>query len=131
LKIPAIGTLNRHGALLPKYRGRLAPFWAYLCGERSCGVSIHFVQRAVDAGPIVVQKRFPIGRFDTVDSLVAKVFRHAPEAMLEALDILRSGDYDSRLLPNDDARATYFSSPTLRDALRYRLVMLRRMLLGR
>src|SRR5690625_2706586 len=55
LKIPCIGVLNRHNALLPKNRGRLTPFWVLLKEEKETGVSIHFVEEGIDSGPIVVQ----------------------------------------------------------------------------
>jgi methionyl-tRNA formyltransferase len=131
LKVPRIATLNRHGALLPKYRGRLAPFWAYLHGEQEAGLSIHLVARRLDSGPIVVQKRFPVRRLDSTDTLINRIFRLAPGAMLEALSMLRAGDYGDKLIENDDAQATYCSRPKMADALRYRLVMLRRIFLGK
>ncbi len=130
LGIPKLGTINRHGALLPKYRGRLAPFWAYVNGESQAGLSIHFVERKLDSGPVLVQKRFAIRRFDSVDTLINRMFALAPEAMLEALAMLRAGDYQEKLIANDDAQATYCSRPKFGNALRYRLVMLRRVLGG-
>jgi len=130
LGIPKIATLNRHGALLPKYRGRIAPFWAYLNGEEEAGLSVHIIERKLDSGPILVQKRFPISRFDSVDTLINRMFRSAPAAMLEALSMLREGDCESKLIENDDSQATYCSRPGLGDALGYRLVMLRRIFCG-
>jgi methionyl-tRNA formyltransferase len=131
IAVPKIGCLNRHGALLPKYRGRLAPFWAYLNREKETGVSIHFVEEKLDSGPILVQKRIKIGRFATFDGLVDKVFAMAPQAMLEALEIIRSGRYKEALINNDDELASYYSSPKLSDAFKYRLVMFRSMLYGK
>ena len=130
LSIPTIGCLNRHAALLPKYRGRLAPFWAYLNMEYETGVSIHFIDEKIDNGDIVVQKKIPIEQFDTFDSLLKKIFSVVPDAMLEAIDIIRSKNYESNLIKNDPALATYYSSPALKDAIRYRKVMLKRFLNG-
>ena len=130
LSVPKVGALNRHGALLPKYRGRLAPFWAYSNMEKETGVSIHFIERKLDSGPIIAQKRIRIGRFDSLDSLLKKIFALAPDAMLEALDIIRSGNFEDKLIDNDDELASYFSSPTLIDAIRYRKVMIRRFIYG-
>jgi len=126
LSIPEIGCLNRHCALLPKYRGLLSPFWTYLNGEKESGVSIHFIDNEIDNGPILVQKRTGIERFDTFDSVLEKDFRLAPDAMLEAIDLIRKGDYKKHLISNDKSSATYFSKPTISDALRYRRVMLSR-----
>jgi folate-dependent phosphoribosylglycinamide formyltransferase PurN len=130
LSVPHIGCLNRHGALLPKYRGRLAPFWAYTEMEREIGVTIHLIERRLDSGPIVVQERIPIARFDTLASLLRKVFSAAPRAMVEAIRLLGREGYRDRLLPNDDRQASYYSDPMLGDAIRYRKVMVKRMLLG-
>lgn len=130
LSIPKIGCLNRHCALLPKYRGLLAPFWTYLNGEKESGVSIHFIDNEIDNGPILVQKRVSIERFDTFDTVLEKDFRLAPDAMLEAIDLIRKGDYKKHLVPNDRSIATYFSKPAISDALRYRKVMLSRWLHG-
>lgn len=130
LSIPTVGCLNRHAALLPKYRGRLAPFWAYLNMETETGVSIHFIDEKIDHGDIVVQKKIPIKRFDTFDSLMKNIFSIVPDAMLEAINIIQSDNYQSKLIDNDNRLATYYSSPTLKDAIRYRQVMLRRFLNG-
>lgn len=131
IEVPRVGCLNRHAALLPKYRGRLAPFWAYLNGEKESGLSIHFIDEKLDNGPILVQKRVPIKRWDTVDTLLDRIFlKVAPDAMLEALELIRSDCYEDYLTDNDASKASYFSSPGLKDAFRYRLVALRRWIIG-
>jgi len=132
IDVPRVGCLNRHGALLPKYRGRLAPFWAYLNGEEETGVSIHFIDEQLDNGPILVQKKIPITESDSVDTLLDKIFFEiAPAAMLEALDLIRTGEYLHCQMENDAGKASYFTSPRLKDALRYRRIRLRRLLFGK
>lgn len=131
ISVPKIGCLNRHGALLPRYRGRLAPFWAYVNMEQETGVSIHFVDEKLDSGPILVQKRIRIGRFDTLDTLLSKIFLVAPQAMLEGLELIRSNQYEDRLIDNSAELASYFSSPTICDAFKYRLVMIKKLFNGK
>ena len=118
LAIPGIGVINRHNALLPKNRGRLTPFWVLYKGESETGVSIHFVEESLDSGEIIVQERFPVTRKDTINSIVKKNYTIAPKAMLKAIELLEIGFKD--FLPNDDAKATYNSTPTLKEAWRYR-----------
>lgn len=118
LKIPEIGVINRHNALLPKNRGRLTPFWTLYKDEDQTGVSIHFIDDKLDAGDIIVQKKFPITRKDNFNTIVDKNYQLAGEAMLEALDVLESGDYS--LIPNHDSKATYNTIPTLKEAWEYR-----------
>lgn len=118
LEIPKIGVINRHNALLPKNRGRLTPFWVLYKGEPESGVSIHFVTEGIDAGEIIVQKRFKVDSKETFKSLVTKNYQIAPQAMIEALEKLKKGD--NHFLPNSDQEATYNTVPTFKEAWRYR-----------
>lgn len=118
LSIPQIGVINRHNALLPKNRGRLTPFWVLYKQETETGVSIHFVEEGIDSGDIIVQKRFPVSKKDTFNSLVKKNYQIAGKAMLEALNILEDGNY--KLITNSDNDATYNTIPTLMEAWQYR-----------
>lgn len=119
LSIPKIGVLNRHNSLLPKNRGRLSPFWALYKGDKEAGVSIHFVNKKLDDGDIIVQEKYPILGKDDFNSLVKKNYHLAPKAMLKALNLIEKGNY--RLIPNDSSKATYNSIPTFKEALIYRL----------
>lgn len=118
LSLPRLGILNRHNALLPKNRGRLTPFWVLFKKEKETGVSIHFVEKNIDSGPIVVQKRFSVEQNESFSSLVKKNYYWASTAMLEALKKMESGSDD--VLPNPDSEATYNSIPTLAQAWEYR-----------
>ena len=119
LKIPTIGVLNRHNALLPKNRGRLTPFWVLYKEETETGVSIHFVDEGIDSGDIVVQERFDVHPSDTFNTIVKKNYEIAPKAMLKALDILETGNYE--VIKNDETRATYNTVPSFKDAFNFRI----------
>jgi len=124
LDIPKIGVINRHNALLPKNRGRLTPFWVLYNGEKTTGVSIHFVTEEIDAGDIIVQEQYSITKRETFNSLVKKNYQIAPKAMLKALEILESGE--NEFILNDDNMATYNTIPTFKEALNFRLKMTKR-----
>lgn len=130
LGVPKIGCINRHSALLPKYRGQLAPFWAYLNDETETGVSIHFIEEKIDSGNIIVQKKVPIMRFDTFDSLLNKIFLITPNAMKEALDIIRTGNLEGKLIENDDNISSYYSIPRFKDAVKFRTIMIKKWFSG-
>jgi methionyl-tRNA formyltransferase len=118
LSIPKIGVLNRHNALLPKNRGRLTPFWVVFNGDKETGVSIHFVEEGIDSGDIVVQKKYAVSKKDNFNSIVKKNYAIASKAMIEALNLLNSDSY--QLIPNDDDKATYNTTPTFKEAWAYR-----------
>ncbi|HOI30217.1 MAG TPA: formyltransferase family protein [Melioribacteraceae bacterium] len=122
LAIPKIGVINRHNALLPKNRGRLTPFWVLFKGEKETGVSIHFVNEELDAGDVIVQKKFPIEEKDNFNTIVKKNYELAPAAMLEALDKLKNGYV--QFIKNDSSIATYNTTPTLKEAWQYRKIRL-------
>ena len=124
LNLPRLGVLNRHHSLLPKNRGRFSTFWALFKGDKEAGISIHFVVKALDAGPIVLQKVIPLDESETVGSLAHKAYDLAPIAMTEALDLIESGTY--QLLENSDEQASYNTNPTLSQAFSYRWSRLRK-----
>lgn len=124
LRIPKYGVINRHNALLPRNRGRLAPFWVCSKNESQTGVSIHFVNEKIDAGDIIVQRQFDVTEKEDVNSIVKKSYELAPSALLEALSLIEHGEFEP--IPNNDVDATYNTTPTLTDALNYRFSRLRK-----
>jgi folate-dependent phosphoribosylglycinamide formyltransferase PurN len=57
LKVPRVGILNSHLALLPEIRGMSSPEWSLLC-EVPLGITIHFMDTGVDTGPILLRREF-------------------------------------------------------------------------
>lgn len=58
--MPAKGTINLHGSLLPNYRGAAPIHWAVINGEKETGVTTFKLQHAIDTGDILLQKSFAI-----------------------------------------------------------------------
>lgn len=59
LKVPRLGVLNAHLALLPEIRGMSSPEWSLLC-EVPLGITIHFIDSGIDTGPILLRREFAI-----------------------------------------------------------------------
>jgi folate-dependent phosphoribosylglycinamide formyltransferase PurN len=57
LKIPRLGVVNSHLALLPEIRGMSSPEWSLLCGV-PLGITIHFMDSGLDTGPILLRREF-------------------------------------------------------------------------
>jgi len=88
--------VNTHPALLPKFGGpgmygdRV--FEAVLeAGETESGVSIHVVERDIDAGPVVAQCRVPVLSGDSVDALKTRVRMRERAFVVETLGHLARG----------------------------------------
>jgi methionyl-tRNA formyltransferase len=118
LALPRLGCVNVHGALLPRYRGRLPSFWVLANGEKETGATVHFMNEDLDDGPILLQEKVPILPEDTQDSLIRKTKTAGARLLIEAIDRLEQGI--TTTMPNDRSQATYFSFPRRDDGLRLR-----------
>jgi methionyl-tRNA formyltransferase len=119
LECPPEGIINIHGALLPKYRGKLPSFWVLANGEEKTGVTVHYMNQDLDDGPIIVQKEVPIRPDDTLHSLVLRSkVQYGASALADAVQQIEGGTVD--LEENPEAKATYFSFPDARAIRRFR-----------
>lgn len=108
LDAPTHGTIQYHPSLLPRHRGPSAINWPIIWGETTTGLTIFWPDHGLDTGPILLQKEVEIGATDTVGSLYFdKLFPLGVEALLEAVDMVRSGTAPTIL--QDESQATYES----------------------
>ena len=106
------GILNLHTSLLPKYRGLMPTFWVLRNREKYTGVSLFFVDRGIDSGPIVLQKKIKIGNM-TQKELIKKTKKIGMELIAKAIDSIHKGDI--KLFENKDEISSYYSFPTRND----------------
>lgn len=52
-QMPAKGTINLHGSLLPQYRGAAPINWAIINGETVSGATTFFIEEKIDTGNII------------------------------------------------------------------------------
>ncbi len=72
--------INVHPALLPAFPGLKSWEQALNYGVKVAGVTVHFVNEGVDAGPIILQEAVPVLPGDTPESLHQRI--HAVEYKL-------------------------------------------------
>lgn len=113
IDLAAKGCLNLHTALLPKYRGLMPSFWVLKNNEKETGVSVFFVDKGIDSGPILVQKNLPIHENMTQAELIKKSKKLGMDAIIESIELIHQGNY--KLIPNPDEEKTYFTFPTRDD----------------
>jgi methionyl-tRNA formyltransferase len=89
LAIPRRATINIHPSLLPAYRGATPVPAALLDGCQETGVTILFTVKALDAGAIIEQERFPIAQTDDSGSLTERLFLASGPLLIKALARLR------------------------------------------
>ncbi|HKQ79257.1 MAG TPA: formyltransferase family protein [Blastocatellia bacterium] len=59
-KIPRLGSINIHQGRAPYYRGGPPVFWELYNDESEIGITVHFVEPAVDTGKIILQEALPL-----------------------------------------------------------------------
>ena len=105
LEIPRLGMINIHASLLPKYRGAAPVHRAVIAGDPETGVTIMRVVSELDAGPMLLSGRRPIGGDETTPVVEAGLADLGARLVLDAVDALVDGSVVEQ--PQDHSRATY------------------------
>lgn len=99
LMLPRMGCLNIHGSILPRWRGAAPIQRAILAGDTETGITIMQLDEGLDTGPVLLERRHPIGLHDTAGELHDALSELGAAALLEAIDGLITGDLLPRAQP--------------------------------
>lgn len=102
--LPKSGTINLHGSLLPKYRGAAPIQWALLNGETETGVTTFFIQKSVDTGNMLLQRKITIGPDETFGELHDRMAHLGAQTLQETINGIAAGTLQAT--PQDHALAT-------------------------
>ena len=78
--------LNVHPSLLPRWRGAAPVERAILAGDLETGVTIHQTVKALDAGPVAAEERFPIADDDDAGAVFARAAEGAARLLPAVLE---------------------------------------------
>ena len=104
----AMGCLNLHGSLLPKYRGASPVQTALINGEKVTGVTLMEMVKAMDAGRMYAKKEVVIDEDDNATSLFHKIKIAASELVIEALPKYIKGELKGE--EQDESLVTFCST---------------------
>lgn len=110
LEAPQIGAFNLHPGPLPGYAGLNAVSWAIYRGERSHGVTVHWMAPEIDAGPIAFRSLFPIEEGDTALSVSNRCVREGLALMTRLLDFAAKNPAEIPAIPQDIRKRRYFGA---------------------
>ena len=85
--------LNIHPSLLPSFPGLHAQQQALDHGVKASGVTVHFVTRDLDDGPIIVQRVVPVLDDDSEESLAARILAEEHRAYPDAIGLVLDGGW--------------------------------------
>lgn len=93
--MPALGTFNLHGSLLPQYRGAAPINWAIINGEKQTGVTTFFLKHEIDTGSIIFQEKEEIGDQDDAEAVYKRLMMKGADLVLKTVKAIESGNFSS------------------------------------
>ena len=84
--IPAKGTFNLHGSLLPQYRGAAPINWAVMNGEEKTGVTTFLINEDIDTGNILLADEVVINENDNVGVIHDQLMKIGAKLVVTTLD---------------------------------------------
>jgi len=83
--------VNIHPSLLPAFPGLDAQRQAWEHGVKVSGATVHLVEEALDAGPIVMQEAVEVRAGDSSETLAARILEAEHRIYPRAVRLLLSG----------------------------------------
>ncbi len=105
LNYPKYRSINVHASLLPKYRGGAPIHYSVINGDKETGVTIMYMEKAMDAGDILSQKAIPILEEDTTGSMFEKLSLVGRDLLMETIPALINGEITP--VKQNEAEVTY------------------------
>jgi methionyl-tRNA formyltransferase len=90
--MPAMGTINVHGSLLPQYRGAAPINWAVINGEEYTGVTTFKLQQEIDTGNILLSDKIKIEEEDTAGTVHDKLKELGANLLSKTIQGLAEGN---------------------------------------
>jgi len=102
--LPPLGTINLHPSLLPQYRGAAPIQWALINGDEETGVTTFLIEKKVDTGKIILQRKVRISPDETYGELSERLSKIGAEVLVESLNLIQHPDF--KPLPQDSSKSS-------------------------
>ena len=105
LNYPKYKCINVHGSLLPKLRGGAPIHHAIIDGETETGITIMYMDKKMDAGDIISQRKIKIDDNDNLDVLYEKMSYLGRDLLMDTLESIVDGTNNRK--KQDKKKVTY------------------------
>lgn len=105
LECPKYGCINVHASLLPKLRGAAPIHHALINGEEETGITIMYMDEALDTGNMISKKSLKIEDEDNVETLSLKLANLGANLLIETIPSILNETNES--IKQDDSLSTY------------------------
>lgn len=104
INLPRLGTINTHGAVLPRHRGPNPIGWGFREETGEVGWTIHRMTSVLDGGPILAQASVTYDDDDDFESIMPRWLDALPGLIGRGLAQAAAGDPGH---PQDESQASY------------------------
>ena len=143
IKYPPLGCWNGHASILPRWRGAAPIQWTLIKGDKSTGVTIMSMEKGLDTGPVLIDKKIKIDLLDNYTVLSDKLSRITSKLVLDLLssiDLISSQNKKLKIetlnlinqsdLPGEVSYARLIKKEDLRIDWNNSLIDVHRMIMG-
>lgn len=95
-QMPALGTFNLHGSLLPQYRGAAPINRAIMNGESITGVTSFFIDEKIDTGRMLMKATCDIGENETAGELHDRLMQIGAEVVVKTVEKIAEGKLEAQ-----------------------------------
>ena len=89
-ELPPLKTINCHAGKLPFYRGRNILNWVLINDEKEFGITVHYVDKGIDTGDIILQKVYEITDEDSYATLLERAYEGCAVLLYDAIKLVQS-----------------------------------------
>lgn len=100
--MPAKGTINLHGSLLPQYRGAAPINHAIINGEKESGVTTFFLKQEIDTGDIILSDKVDISADDNAGDLHDKLMVLGANLLVKTVKAIDENNYTEQAQPQSN-----------------------------
>jgi len=98
--MPAKGTINLHGSLLPQYRGAAPINHALINGEKESVVTTFFLKHEIDTGDVIFSEKVSIENEDTAGDLHDKLMVVGAKLLVKTVRAIEDGNFQEQPQPS-------------------------------
>ena len=95
-------------------------FWVLCDGEPETATTIHYMEKDIDTGNIILQQKIAINDDETLDSMIKKMKLVSVDALLKVFKLFIAYKGNPPVIENQAEKATYYSFPKRADIKKFR-----------
>ena len=112
--VPTYGLINLHAGKLPKYRGGSPLNWQILNDEKFFGISVIKINKGIDTGDIIFEKKFRLLNKYRIEDLHRISNKYFPKLLYKSIFKIVT---NTKLKKQNHSLANYFRQRTPKDSL--------------